>query len=213
MESATGPPRVQEASLGALLALLVPPAQRSKVRQGSVDLAELARPGFEGAAALWDLPLRSRLRIQAALELGRRLTLPTSTARPIIRGLPDVLAALGSGFPHEPVEEFRVLLLDARHRVMAIPTVSRGTLTASLVHPREVLRPALLSRSAAVILAHNHPSGDPEPSREDDEVTTRLVRAGQILGIPVLDHVIVACHGTFDYRGSRPERLDAKGLP
>ena len=78
--------------------------------------------------------------------------------------------------------------------------VSQGTLTASLVHPREVFRPALREASAAVILVHNHPSGDPTPSREDLQITTRLVRAGEILGVQVLDHVIVAERGFVSLR-------------
>src|SRR5206468_3304473 len=83
-------------------------------------------------------------------------------------------------------------LLDRRHRLLRHEMVSQGTLTASLVHPREVFRPALRESAAALLLVHNHPSGDPTPSAEDREVTARLVRAGELLGIPVLDHVVVA---------------------
>jgi DNA repair protein RadC len=93
-----------------------------------------------------------------------------------------------------------VLLLDGRHRVQREVMASQGTLTASLVHPREVFRPALREAAAAVILVHNHPSGDPTPSREDREVTERLVRVGEILGVPVLDHVVVAERGYVSLR-------------
>ncbi|HMI85617.1 MAG TPA: JAB domain-containing protein [Polyangiaceae bacterium] len=92
---------------------------------------------------------------------------------------------------HEAVEVFVVLLLNGQHRVFGLAEVSRGTLTATLVHPREVFGPALRHGAAAIIVAHNHPSGDPEPSTEDVTVTQRLVEAGTILGIPLLDHVIV----------------------
>lgn len=88
-------------------------------------------------------------------------------------------------------EHFVVLLLDGRHKVLGINTVSIGTLTASLVHPREVFKPAIMSNCAAVIVAHNHPSGEPSPSREDHEITKRLCEAGKLLGVPVLDHLIV----------------------
>ena len=88
-----------------------------------------------------------------------------------------------------------MILLDARHRVLRSEVVSQGTLTASLVHPREVFRPALRDSAAALVLVHNHPSGDPTPSAEDREVTTRLAKAGEILGIRVLDHVVVAERG------------------
>jgi len=93
-----------------------------------------------------------------------------------------------------------VVLLDGRHRVIAEVTVSRGTLTASLVHPREVFRGAIRAAAAEIVLVHNHPSGDPTPSREDETVTERLRRAGALLGVQVLDHVIVAEGGYFSFR-------------
>ncbi len=102
-----------------------------------------------------------------------------------------------------------VVLLDARHRVLRWEVISQGTLTASLVHPREVFRPALRAAAAALVLVHNHPSGDPTPSREDHEVTSRLVRAGEILGVRVVDHVIVAERGFCSLREEgflEPER-------
>jgi DNA repair protein RadC len=99
-------------------------------------------------------------------------------------------------------EHFCVLLLDGRHRVLGEEVVSLGTLTASLVHPREVFRPALRASAAALILVHNHPSGDPEPSPEDRTVTERLGRAGELLGVPVLDHVVIAERG---FRSLRDE--------
>jgi DNA repair protein RadC len=95
------------------------------------------------------------------------------------------------------VELFRVVLLNARHDVLKMATVSRGSLSATIVHPREVFRPAIVASAAAVILVHNHPSGDPEPSGEDVEITKRLARAGDLLGIDVLDHVIVAKGGRW----------------
>ena len=89
------------------------------------------------------------------------------------------------------VEHFIVLHLDAKHHVEAIQTVSQGTRTECLVHPREVFCEAVRRRAVAVIVCHNHPSGDTEPSREDFDLTTRLYRAGELLGIPLLDHLIV----------------------
>ncbi|TDA67703.1 MAG: DNA repair protein RadC [Clostridia bacterium] len=88
-------------------------------------------------------------------------------------------------------EHFLVLCLDTKNRVSAIHTVSVGTLNSSPVHPREVFKAAILANAASVILAHNHPSGDPEPSRDDREVTARLVECGKILGIGLLDHVVL----------------------
>lgn len=96
-------------------------------------------------------------------------------------------------------EYFVLLLLDGKHRVNALNVVAIGSLTAALVHAREVFKPAVLANAAAVILAHNHPSGDPEPSREDRELTERLVKAGRLLGITVLDHVIVGDERFFSF--------------
>ena len=86
-------------------------------------------------------------------------------------------------------------MLDSRHRILGITEISRGTLTASLVHPREVFKAAILANAAAIIVAHNHPSGDVTPSSEDDKVTKRLREAGKVMGIRVLDHVIVGPMG------------------
>lgn len=105
--------------------------------------------------------------------------------------------ALCAGMARGRVEVFRVVLLNARHDVIRVAMVSRGSLSATIVHPREVFRPAIVASAAAVILVHNHPSGDPEPSAEDVEITKRLVRAGDLLGIDVLDHVIVAKGGRY----------------
>lgn len=96
-------------------------------------------------------------------------------------------------------EYFVLLLLDGKHRVNALNVVSIGSLTGALVHPREVFKPAILANAAAVIVGHNHPSGDPDPSREDRELTDRLVQAGRLLGITVLDHVIVGQERFFSF--------------
>lgn len=91
----------------------------------------------------------------------------------------------------ELVETFHAVLLDQKHRVLRTVEISRGTLTASLVHPREVFRPVILEAAAAVLFVHNHPSGDPNPSREDIDITKRLREVGELVGVRVLDHVIV----------------------
>ena len=117
-----------------------------------------------------------------------------------IRGPDDVVALVGRRLRRDPREHFLVLLLNARHEVMAIETISIGSLNASIVHPREVFKPAIVNSAASVILTHSHPSGDPEPSEEDVSITKRLVQAGELLGIGVLDHVIVASRGVVSLR-------------
>ena len=100
-------------------------------------------------------------------------------------------------------EEFRVLLLNAKHRVMGVHTVSIGSLTVSIVHPREVYKAAILANAAAIIGIHNHPSGNPDPSPEDHALTKRLAEAGTLLGITLLDHVIIGenTHYSFADQG------------
>src|SRR5205085_7409354 len=106
-------------------------------------------------------------------------------------------------------EHFVILMLDQKNQVIGINTVSIGSLTASIVHPRECFKPAILSNAASIICGHNHPSGDPQPSREDRALTTRLVEAGRLLGIQVLDHIIV---GRDTYMSFADEGLlDARG--
>jgi DNA repair protein RadC len=131
------------------------------------------------------------LAVHAALELGRRLAGEARGAGPPLRTPREVAAVFQARLQEAPVEEFHVAILNAQHRLERDVLVTRGLLDASLVHPREVFREAIAERAAAVILVHNHPSGDPTPSAEDRSVTAQLVAAGRLLDIPVHDHVIV----------------------
>lgn len=93
---------------------------------------------------------------------------------------------------HEkPEEHFCILCLNTKNKIVGVHTISIGSLNASIVHPREVFKAALLNNASGIVCLHNHPSGDPEPSREDIEITRRLVEAGKIIGIEVIDHIIV----------------------
>jgi DNA repair protein RadC len=105
------------------------------------------------------------------------------------------------GYADRDREAFVVLLLNVKHRVIAEEVVSIGILDSSLIHPREVFKAAVAGSAAGIIVAHNHPSGDPKPSAQDAGVTKRLRKAGEILGIPVVDHVIVGSTGAhFSFR-------------
>ena len=129
--------------------------------------------------------------VHAALELGRRLALEARAEGAPLRSPRDVYAWYAPRLEDSPVEEFHVAVLDAQHRLERDVLVTRGILNSSLVHPREVFREAIAERAAAIILVHNHPSGDPTPSADDRVVTEQLVAAGRLLDIPVHDHVIV----------------------
>jgi DNA repair protein RadC len=114
-----------------------------------------------------------------------------------IRDAADVFRLLKDRAQAEEIEVFYVLALNGKHKVSALQEVSRGSATAALVHPREVFRLAIALGAAAVILAHNHPSGDPAPSAEDTALTSRLRQAGELLGIRVLDHVVIGTGDRF----------------
>jgi len=135
-------------------------------------------------------------RVVAALELGRRTASDMSSREQAIRGPSDVYSRVGPLLRDLRQEEFHALLLNTQHRVIRDVLVTRGILDAALIHPREVFRAAIVESAAGVILVHNHPSGDPTPSPEDRAVTRQLVSAGDAVGIPVLDHVIVG-EGSF----------------
>ena len=109
----------------------------------------------------------------------------------VIRSSHDIYEAFRDHFERLDREEFDVVLLDGKNRVLGFNVVSLGSLTASLVHPREVFKPAIVGNAAALILIHNHPSGDPEPSAQDRALTRRLREAGDLLGIRILDHVVI----------------------
>jgi DNA repair protein RadC len=143
------------------------------------DLMETS--GIEGYDAL---------RCQALIELGRRSA--SSSKGPVnVIECPEEAFAAVEHLRHEKREHFVTLLLDAKNQVMRLAPIHIGTLTQSLVGPREVFREAIRDSASSMIVAHNHPSGDPTPSPEDIEVTQRLVDIGALLDIPVLDHIIV----------------------
>ncbi|CAG0977687.1 hypothetical protein MYXO_01673 [Myxococcaceae bacterium] len=184
-------------------------AQALLERAGGLRALSRTAPGeLESSAGVG--PSKSAS-VVAAFELGRRVA--TKRVRPgdSVASPRDVHLHFHPRLRDAAHERFLVVLLDGRHRFLREVMVSQGTLTASLVHPREVFRPALREAAAAVLLVHNHPSGDPSPSREDIEVTERLVHAGRLLGVDVLDHVIVAEQGYVSLREAGRFPDGAKG--
>ena len=153
-------------------------------------LASMVHVSVEELAKIHGLGPGKAATVLAAVELGRRLAIAEARVE-IIHGPEDVARFAMPHFRHETKEHFAVLLLNTKNHILAMPVISQGSLTASVVHPREVFEAAVRHSAASMILLHNHPSGDPSPSREDIAVTERLVKAGQIMDIPVLDHVII----------------------
>ena len=129
--------------------------------------------------------------ILAAFELGRRVSLSNGISREKITTVKDCVDIFMERLRYQKKERFEVLMLDAKGKIIAIENISTGDLSSSPVHPRETFRTAIKRSSAGVILVHNHPSGDPSPSDDDIVVTEKLVEAGKVLGISVLDHIII----------------------
>lgn len=180
---------MKEKSDNELLAMVL----RSQFdRLASCDLTEIAQ------ASKMDLGLTELAynRLMAGIELGKRVAEPKANYN---EKLTSTFAAVAFCKRHfhrlisEGVrEEFHIVTLDTRHRMIESHQISVGTLDASLVHPREVFRPAIRDSASAILLAHNHPSGDPTPSVEDRNVTSKLTDVGQLIGISVLDHIVLA---------------------
>ena len=142
-------------------------------------------------------------RIQAALEIGRRVVSQKRKMGTVFQISQDVFDTYSVMLQDAKQETFTVILLDSKNRFLREETVALGSLNQSIVHPREVFRPAIRGAAASVILVHNHPSGDPSPSDEDVRVTERLVEAGKLLGIRVLDHIIVGEGRYFSFFDQR----------
>jgi DNA repair protein RadC len=174
-------------------------------------LQGIARIGADDLCRVPGIGPAKAAQLKAAVEIGKRaLAQPLSTGQ-LIRSSGDVFHAYAPQLRDLRHETFRLLLLDAKHALIRETTISEGTLTASLVHPREVFSVAVRESAAAVICLHNHPSGDPTPSAEDRALTRRLQEAGDVLGIPVLDHVVIGDgrYVSFADRGWMEERTVA----
>jgi DNA repair protein RadC len=159
------------------------------------DLRSLALCGEAELCALSGIGPARAATIQAALEVGRRATGSRPERGRFLGNAADVWTHYRAKLGLAQVEEFWMLALDARHRLLFEMCVARGSLTGVEVHPRDVFRTLIRGAAASVIFCHNHPSGDPTPSRQDLDLTERLKQVGELCGIAVLDHIVVASEG------------------
>lgn len=165
--------------------------------QGIGHLAQLSLtdfmqfPGIKKAKAL---------RLLGMIELARRLDLAEREPKDSIEGAKDVYYVLESSMKYENQEHFMAIYLDTKNQVLRKKTLFIGSLNCSIVHPREVFKEALHMSAASIIVAHNHPSGDPTPSKQDVEVTEMLKNTGNIMQIPLIDHVIIGKKQYFSFR-------------
>jgi DNA repair protein RadC len=163
--------------------------------------AGLSRTSIEDLRQVAGVGGARAAQVVAAVELGRR-TVSASGQPRRFRHPRELAQWLLPQFGGRAVEQFGTVLLDARHGLLSARIVSVGSLDASAAHPREVFREAIVGRAAALVLFHNHPSGDPSPSRDDVAVTRRLVSAAAVLGIEIIDHVILGAGTYFSFRES-----------
>lgn len=178
------------------------------------SLRGLADASVEQLAGVHGIGPAKAIQLKAAVELSRRIALSTNGHPPLVDSLEAAASLVRPHLQDKKKEHVVALLLDSRHRLIRMCPVAVGSLSASLVHPRELFKEAIAASAAAVIVAHNHPSGDPEPSAHDIELTRRLVEAGTLLGIEVLDHLIVGGDQVISLGaagGIRPERTHGGG--
>ncbi len=202
---ATEPEQLREEELLALV-LATGTARADALQVARELLGRFGGVGGVGRASLTELQavqgvgLAKACRVQAAFEIGRRSVIRAVAPGQVIDSSLGIVREFGPRLAHLEREHFYVVLLDSKHRKIRDHCVSVGSLDSTIVHPREVFRPALTGAAAAVVVVHNHPSGDPEPSAEDLAVTRRLKATAELLGIDLLDHVIVARQGCVSLR-------------
>lgn len=190
----------QSLSNAELLAIILSTGTKDRT---AIDLARgILNMSGDGLRTLTDCTIEELMQIRgvglakasqvvAAVELGKRIALTTNVNNYKIQGPEDVGNLLMEEMRYLNKEIFNIILLNTKNNVIAIENISVGSLNASIVHPREVFNIAIRRSSSAIILTHNHPSGDPKPSAEDINITKRLIEAGTIIGITVLDHIII----------------------
>ena len=163
----------------------------SRLLNSCGSMKNLACADFAELASVKGIGRVKAAQLKAAIELGKRVVLADFQEKKQVENPEDIVNMLMPKMRYLHKEEFRAVFLDTRNRILDVVTISVGSLDTSIVHPREVFREAVRRSSASVIFVHNHPSGDPVPSEEDIAVTKRLMQAGELLGVQVLDHIVI----------------------
>ena len=166
------------------------------------SLRGIADASIEQLSKVHGIGPAKAVQLKAAVEIARRVAPAPNGRRPVVDSLEAATALVRPHLVDKQKEHFVALLLDNRHHLIRLSPIAVGSLSATLVHPRELFKEAIAASAAAVLLAHNHPSGDPEPSVHDLEITRRLADAGALLGIEVVDHLIVAAAGVVSLRAA-----------
>jgi DNA repair protein RadC len=154
-------------------------------------LAGIARARIPQLSSLPGVGLAKAAQLKAAFELGKRLATSIDGPKAVVGGASDAAALVMEDLRHRQQECLAAIFLDTRNQVICVRILTVGTLTGSPAHPREVFREALAQGCASLIVCHNHPSGDPTPSKDDIALTARLVQAGELMGVPLVDHIVI----------------------
>lgn len=151
----------------------------------------MGRAGVDEMRRVPGIGFARACQLAAAFELGKRFARESRTSGTPIRAPQDVARLFMDEMKHYDREHFKAAFLNTKNQIIKVVTVSIGSLNASIVHPREILKPAIAVSAASIVLIHNHPTGDPSPSREDVEFTRRFARCGELIGIELLDHIVI----------------------
>jgi DNA repair protein RadC len=195
----------RELSLQELVAIVVGGGSRRggapivalRVIEEFGDLVSLGRAGVDELTRVPGIGFARACQLVASFELGKRFARDTRSNGSRVRTPEDIARLFMDEMKHFDREHFKAAFLNTKNELLKVVTVSIGSLNASIVHPREILKPAISTSAASIILVHNHPTGDPTPSREDIEFTKRFAKCGELIGIELLDHVVI---GAGNYR-------------
>ena len=199
---------VDNLSLAELLALVIERGRRGEnvlaIAQNLIshfgNLAKMKEATIEELQQVNGIGFATACKLKAVFELGEKAQTTTTEYGQKIESAKDIFKLLKNDLGNKKKEHFKVLSLDSRNKLISIDNVSVGTINTNLVHPREVFKTAIQHLAVSIILVHNHPSGDTEPSEADIEITKRLIESGKIMGIDILDHIIITKNKFFSFK-------------
>ncbi|NIO00891.1 MAG: DNA repair protein RadC [Candidatus Latescibacteria bacterium] len=189
----------QELSLQELLSIVIGSGSKGagalavayRLLETFGDLPSLGKADLDDLKCVTGIGFARACQLAAAFELGKRLVRESGSNGALIKSPRDVARIFMDEMKHYDREHFKAAFLNTKNQVIKTATISIGSLNASIVHPREILKPAISTSAASIVLVHNHPTGDPKPSKEDIEFTKRFAKCGELIGIGLLDHVII----------------------
>ena len=200
----------KELSLQELVAIVVgggskgygAPMLALKVVRDFGDLVSLGRAGVDEFSRIPGIGFARACQLVASFELGKRFARESRSSGSTVKAPQDIARLFMDEMRHYDREHFKAAFLNTKNRLLKVVTVSIGSLNASIVHPREILKPAISVSAASIVLVHNHPTGDPTPSQEDIEFTNRFAKCGELIGIELLDHVIIGADRYYSLKES-----------